>query len=260
MDNSVEETVEETAANEEVELLIDNPYDDEETTAEEETPAVEEEQETEQEETSSDDRYTIKVGGEEVEVTIDEMRELAMKGADYTRKTMALAEYRKLIGALEEHGIKSVEDLQEFLSGGGSLEDLQQSEAKVSQTAPVDEVAQQILAQPDAEQFKGLLGTLPEEVKGVMAQDPRVLAMTYNAFHSGEWDKYGAETIRQYKLSGDFLTAAQRAKQIVDAAEGKTREKRKSASQPSRSYSFDDMAEELTDEEYLKMAAKFRNL
>lgn len=44
-------------------------------------------------------RYKVKVDGEELEVTLDELQKGYMMGKDYTRKTMSLAEQRKAVEA-----------------------------------------------------------------------------------------------------------------------------------------------------------------
>lgn len=48
---------------------------------------------------STEPRYKVKVGGEELEVTIDELQKGYMMGRDYTQKTMGLAEQRKQVEA-----------------------------------------------------------------------------------------------------------------------------------------------------------------
>jgi hypothetical protein len=66
----------------------------------------------------TESRYKVKVDGEELEVTLDELQKGFMMGKDYTRKTMSLAEQRKQVEAkiaeidanLEE--AKSVIDLE----------------------------------------------------------------------------------------------------------------------------------------------------
>ncbi len=45
-------------------------------------------------------RYTVKVDGEEQEVTLDELVRGYQRNADYTRKTMKVAEERRELGTL----------------------------------------------------------------------------------------------------------------------------------------------------------------
>lgn len=78
--------------------------EDEEVTAEEdgEDSVDDQDYETEDPDTEDDDAedqglYTVKIGGEEQEVTLDELRAGYQRNGDYTRKTQALAEERRLL-------------------------------------------------------------------------------------------------------------------------------------------------------------------
>jgi len=84
-----DETVEEEIVEEE-ELLAD---DFEET---EETETLDDEQD-EIEEVSEPQLYAVKINGEDVEVTIDELQSSYSRQADYTRKTQELAQQRKTV-------------------------------------------------------------------------------------------------------------------------------------------------------------------
>ena len=61
------------------------------------------------------DKFTIKVDGQDVEVTKDEMIELAQKGKDYTKKTQSLAEQEKALKEKETQvsGLKAIVDEME---------------------------------------------------------------------------------------------------------------------------------------------------
>lgn len=50
-------------------------------------------------------KYKIKAIGQEFELTLDELKDVASKGFDYTRKMQALAPYRQAVVAMEENGI-----------------------------------------------------------------------------------------------------------------------------------------------------------
>lgn len=83
---AAEESVEEV---DELEDEIDaSDLQDEEADADEEEPDDAEDDQP---------RYTLEVDGEEIEVTLDEMRNGYLRQADYTRKTQAVAETRKEI-------------------------------------------------------------------------------------------------------------------------------------------------------------------
>ena len=73
---------------------------------EQENEQVEEQQEEQgensSEESNSDQdeqRFQVKVGGEEKELTLTELKSLAQQGADYTKKTQQVAEQRKAVEA-----------------------------------------------------------------------------------------------------------------------------------------------------------------
>lgn len=106
-DESVEEAVvEEEVVEEEVELEAEaddeEEYDDELEAADEtleEEPVEEEEQE--------EPRYAIKVDGNEVEVTLDELKSGYSRQQDYTKKTQAIAQERKAIQQQRQNLVKS---------------------------------------------------------------------------------------------------------------------------------------------------------
>jgi len=79
-------------------------------------PAVE----SDESEPEGDDepRYSVKVGGEEKEVTLEELRKGYMMGADYTRKTMELSEQRKQAEA-------KLADIDQRLSDAKEIIDLE---------------------------------------------------------------------------------------------------------------------------------------
>ena len=60
---------------------------------------VETEETAEGDTESAESRYRVKVNGEELEVTLDELQKGYMMGKDYTQKTMQLSEQRKSIEA-----------------------------------------------------------------------------------------------------------------------------------------------------------------
>jgi len=68
---------------------------------EEEVPEEqeEEEQEESEEEPEEEPKYSVKVAGEEKELTLSELKSLDQQGADYTKKTQQVAEQRKALEA-----------------------------------------------------------------------------------------------------------------------------------------------------------------
>ena len=80
------------------EVAVDDTETDEPEVAEDDTEepeSDEDETEEEVEEEPEPSQYTVKVDGQEVEVTLDELKLGYSRQSDYTRKAMALAEQRK---------------------------------------------------------------------------------------------------------------------------------------------------------------------
>ena len=70
--------------------------------AEDDGEPTEADEESEDEEDEEPETYTVKVNGEEEQVTLEQLRSGYMREADYTRKTQAVAEQRKGLDAQAE--------------------------------------------------------------------------------------------------------------------------------------------------------------
>ena len=121
-----EEAVEETQEAEEVE----EEAPEEEGQAEEETEESEQSEEEEAEEevelvAEEDLKYTIKVGGEEMEVDIDELKSGYQRQADYTRKSQALAEQRKGTEKIQAERMQLEQERQMYANGLQMLQEQQ---------------------------------------------------------------------------------------------------------------------------------------
>jgi len=121
-----EEVVEETKEAEEVE----EEAPEEEGQAEEETKESEQSEEEEAEEevelvAEEDLKYTIKVGGEEMEVDIDELKSGYQRQADYTRKSQALAEQRKGTEKIQAERMQLEQERQMYANGLQMLQEQQ---------------------------------------------------------------------------------------------------------------------------------------
>ena len=105
IEENAEEAEEETESESEVEELEeDNP----ETEEDEDDESEDEEVEVEDEPVT----YTVKSGGEEKEVTVEDLISGYQKGDDYTKKSQALAEQRKAVEA-EAHAVQEAMQLRE---------------------------------------------------------------------------------------------------------------------------------------------------
>lgn len=95
-ENEIEEQATEELVNEEEIIEDDEPYEEELEAAEEDEPH---EDQVEEEESEQPQLYTIKVDGEETEVTLEELQNGYSRQRDYTRKTQELAQQRKAVEA-----------------------------------------------------------------------------------------------------------------------------------------------------------------
>ena len=95
-ENEIEEQATEELVNEEEIIEDDEPYEEELEAAEEDEP---QEDQVEEEESEQPQLYTIKVDGEETQVTLEELQNGYSRQRDYTRKTQELAQQRKAIEA-----------------------------------------------------------------------------------------------------------------------------------------------------------------
>ena len=77
--------------------------EEEESEEEEEDSEESDEEEVPKEEESEPDVYTVKVNGEDHEVTADELIKGYSRQSDYTRKTLGLSEYRKQLDQAAEY-------------------------------------------------------------------------------------------------------------------------------------------------------------
>jgi len=113
-----EEVIEEDNIEEDIDTSKEQPTEEEESEEKKESKEESEEDESKEEDTTEEkdsdsveeEIYTITIGGQEVNLTIDEMKIFAQKGGDYTRKTQDLAKNRADVELMIEKGL-SREDL-----------------------------------------------------------------------------------------------------------------------------------------------------
>ena len=103
-DLTVTTAAQELLENPNLDILEEEVADDDllETQAGDEYEAPEESDDGEEPESPEQPRYRVKVDGEEVEVTFDELTKGYSRQADYTRKAQELAEQRRVVAAENE--------------------------------------------------------------------------------------------------------------------------------------------------------------
>ena len=115
------EDVEESTEAEEESLEASEEESDEELKAEEEDSEESEvEEETTEEEDNTPDLYTVKINGEELEVTEEELLKGYSRQQDYTRKTQELSKYRQQLDEAgqfyQQEVAKTQEARQQYIS------------------------------------------------------------------------------------------------------------------------------------------------
>ena len=114
-DNDKPEVVNDEVETEDAEEVTEEVLDDEveEESDEDELEATEDDDiEADEDEVDEAVTYTVKSGGEEKEVTVDELISGYQKGDDYTKKSQVLAEQRKAVEA-EAHAVQEAMQLRE---------------------------------------------------------------------------------------------------------------------------------------------------
>tara|TARA_Y100001934_G_scaffold278761_1_gene380807 strand:+ start:4739 stop:5749 length:1011 start_codon:yes stop_codon:yes gene_type:complete len=107
--DSPEETIDESSLDEEGEVLEDEELEGDEEFEDDDAELVDDEQELD-EEPEVAETFTVKVNGEEVEVDLAELKSGYSRTSDYTKKSQALSEERKLF--MQERDAVSLERQQ----------------------------------------------------------------------------------------------------------------------------------------------------
>ena len=107
--DSPEETIDESSLDEEGEVLEDEELEGDEEFEDDDAELVDDEQELDDEPEVAE-TFSVKVDGEEVEVDLQELKSGYSRTADYTKKSQALAEERKLF--MQERDAVSLERQQ----------------------------------------------------------------------------------------------------------------------------------------------------
>ena len=229
-DTSVEKSEEDLVEEEVEEESLEQPTEEEESEQEEEALDEEEETDTTEEEDSDSidetETYSITIGGQEVSLTLEEMKLFAQKGGDYTRKTQDLAKSRADIELMTEKNL-SHEDLVMLADiKNGNKEAL----AKLANNAGIDpldvedtssyvpEVTERNFELEDVisgirddsvngSTIDGWISALPQGVKKVLAEQPAVLKGLHIDTINGVSKDIMPEVIKQLAINpnADFV-------------------------------------------------------
>ncbi len=212
-----------------------------------------------------DRKFVIKHDGELIETDLRELKELAQKGLDFTKKTMALSSYRRMIEELEAMGVDSPQKLREMLAGetadipGGS--DTERQNPRDGYVPEVERVAEAILSQPDGEEFGGFVRKLPDPARQALAQNPRALSGLYTDFRNGIAPKLYGEVVKTMAMRPDldfFQAYALAGRKVVPG--GSSEDADKAPQEPRRGTFSKAMDEVLTDDDYVRMTQKLTSI
>jgi len=109
VEESTEEIQDESSEEVSEEESEEESYDESEEEAEEESDEDEDE-----EESNLNTTYAVKVDGEEIEVSLDELKSGYSRQSDYTKKTQEIAEHRKQAEAMMQQAQQEVYQTQQF--------------------------------------------------------------------------------------------------------------------------------------------------
>lgn len=202
----------------------------------------------------SDKDYVIKVNGELIKTSLQELKVLAQKGMSYSQKTMDLAKHKDLLNSLEQYGITSIDELNNFMAQGNT----EIEEVKSQYSNDVEQVAETIMEQSNAMQFKEVLHTLPQEFIELAGKDAKILGQAYNSFNDGTLAKLAPEARKMMALRPtlSFMDAIQLA---GDKIYGKPNNKAKTIQEPRNSFESKH-SDVLTDKEFQELSAKLSTL
>ena len=159
-----------------------------------------------------------------------EMRDLMERGIGSTAKFQEMAEDRKFLQYLEDNNVDK-DKIDAFIASQG--EQPVESDNAESQ---VEEVAQQIVASPYADDFREVATSLPENIRAQMQSDPRLMQDFAGDVESGLAQKIMPKVSRLMDIQGlDFFTAYATAGQSLEqTTQRQTQSRDTLSSQPSQ--------------------------
>lgn len=226
-ENNEEITTESTKPDEEGVEQVSEPIKEEEVAVAEEEPPTPNDNLVE-EPTNNEITYKIKANGQEFDFTLDELKMLAPKAMDYTKKTQALAPYRRTIQAMEENGI-SPKDINLFIDmkkGNKEAFVSFMKEQNIDAFDLPDEshnyVPNEYGKDPSVEQrdmvlkeiaedrenldkVKGALDNLDPESKSFLFRNPNLLKGLHIDVKNGMYDKLMPQAIKYSALDGNTM-------------------------------------------------------
>lgn len=239
MDQANEQSVEDRLAN----LLGDGepePEEDENIPADEE---VEQEDEDSEEEPQEPVKLKLKRGDEEVEVDLEEAKNLAQQGYDYTKKTQEVAEQRKQV-EMYAHAIKAQEQALRQQA------ELQQ--AFIKELAKVESITDQI------SQYESLDWNALSDADPVQAQKLWIQYQTLQNKRTQAQQEISQKQnyLNQHRQQQQAMALEQARAELLKAMPDFNAEKATAIRESAKSYGFsDDELSGVTDPRMVKVLA-----
>ena len=196
-------------------------YDAEADYSQPETDEGEDTQGDEAEEQEQADLYTVKVNGQEIQVTLDELLSGYSRQSDYTRKSQEIAERRKAVEALEQEIAAEREQYAALLP---------QMRAQLQQQLQAEPNWDKLYEQNPVEalklerQWKAAKQQREQQIQAVEAEQQRVAAARQRQMQSQVQKQLEAEQARLPELIPEWKnpeTAKKEAAEIRDFLLGK---------------------------------------
>lgn len=229
----------------------------EENQPEEEEPQEQEEVDTEaeadsdEEQTEEPQKITLKRGEEEVEVDLEEAKNLAQMGYDYTKKTQEVAEQRKQVEMYaqavkaQEQAIRQQAELQQVL---------------IKEIAKVESINDQIAAYERVD-WNTLSDTDPVQAQKAYFAYTQLMNQRTQAQQDIQY-KY--QQLTQQRIEQDQMRLAQAQQELVKMIPDWNADKARELREAGKSYGFDDNElSSITDPRMVKVlaeAAAYRKL
>lgn len=252
VDEGVEEEDEADEGSEEVEEVEDEEPE-EDTTEATEDQSDEDSTEEPKENTKVEDKYEINAVGAKIEFTLDELKEFASKGLDYTKKMHEIAPWRKQIESLKANKV-SQEDINMLIDLKAGNKDAVLDLVKRAGMDPLDmdldtvkytpnnyevsedsiaikDVLSKLTAEPDIyKRTERVVDTeWDEKSRAHMLGNPNMIEGLHNDIKTGLYDKVLPEMMKIRALDGGgktdleyYIEAGKRVSQAGETAKQTT--------------------------------------
>lgn len=235
-DDKIDDTISEIEDEEDIDEDIEEEAEDPENENDDNDTSDEEDIENENEDSKEEQKTTIRINGQDLELTQEELKRFAQKGGDYIQKTQSLAQYRNIIEFVEDKNL-SIEDLTTLTDAMNGNSDALASIVKKanvdlfdintdstytpsieSRNYELEDVINTIKADRDHnESMDRYISSVPETTKKLFIEKPEILQALYEDERQGRAQKIMPEVMKEFYMNPntDFLEAYKIAGQKI---------------------------------------------